>query len=184
MSPFSTKAIGPPAAASGDTWPMHAPRVAPLNRPSVIRQTLSPKSAAHDVSGGSEHLLHARPAARAFVSNHHDVAGFDLAFEDSRSGGFFALEDHCRAAELMHVRVHSAGFQHGTVGSKIPKQYGQTALLAVGIAQRTNDVGYLARSRRQCSRPSVFPVTVMQSRFSVPGFPARVLRIALIPPAR
>ena len=41
VSPSSTKAIGPPAAASGDTWPMHAPRVAPLNLPSVIRQTLS-----------------------------------------------------------------------------------------------------------------------------------------------
>lgn len=34
--------IGPPTAASGPTWPMQKPRVAPENRPSVIRATLSP----------------------------------------------------------------------------------------------------------------------------------------------
>ena len=33
------KAMGPPAAASGLTWPMAAPRVAPEKRPSVIRAT-------------------------------------------------------------------------------------------------------------------------------------------------
>jgi hypothetical protein len=42
MSPFSTNAIGPPTAASGPTWPMQKPRVAPENRPSVISATLSP----------------------------------------------------------------------------------------------------------------------------------------------
>ena len=31
-----------PAAASGDTWPMDAPLVAPEKRPSVISATLSP----------------------------------------------------------------------------------------------------------------------------------------------
>ncbi len=36
-------AIGPPTAASGDTWPMDAPRLAPENLPSVIRATLSPR---------------------------------------------------------------------------------------------------------------------------------------------
>ena len=43
MSPSSTRAMGPPMAASGDTWPMEAPREAPENRPSVIRATVEPR---------------------------------------------------------------------------------------------------------------------------------------------
>ena len=39
MSPSSTKAITPPSAASGDTCPIDAPLVAPLNLPSVISAT-------------------------------------------------------------------------------------------------------------------------------------------------
>ena len=34
--------MGPPSAASGETWPTQAPRVAPEKRPSVTRPTLSP----------------------------------------------------------------------------------------------------------------------------------------------
>ena len=42
MSPSSTRPMGPPWAASGQTWPMEAPRVAPEKRPSVMRATDSP----------------------------------------------------------------------------------------------------------------------------------------------
>src|SRR5205807_2668297 len=43
MSPSRTTAIGPPFAASGATWPIEIPWVAPENRPSVIRATSSPR---------------------------------------------------------------------------------------------------------------------------------------------
>jgi len=42
ISPSSTSAIGPPTAASGETCPMDAPRLAPENLPSVIRATDDP----------------------------------------------------------------------------------------------------------------------------------------------
>ena len=42
MSPSCRRPIGPPTAASGPTWPMQKPRVAPEKRPSVINATLSP----------------------------------------------------------------------------------------------------------------------------------------------
>ena len=42
MSPFLSKAIGPPNAASGPTCPTQKPLVAPENLPSVISATLSP----------------------------------------------------------------------------------------------------------------------------------------------
>src|SRR6185312_11808653 len=41
-SPLRTSAIGPPAAASGETWPIIIPRVAPEKRPSVSSATFSP----------------------------------------------------------------------------------------------------------------------------------------------
>ena len=42
MSPSSTRAIGPPTAASGETCPIEAPREAPEKRPSVIKATEEP----------------------------------------------------------------------------------------------------------------------------------------------
>ena len=42
VSPSRTAAIGPPTHASGATWPIISPLVAPLKRPSVIRATVSP----------------------------------------------------------------------------------------------------------------------------------------------
>ena len=43
MSPSSRSPIGPPTAASGETWPMAAPRVAPEKRPSVMSATHPPR---------------------------------------------------------------------------------------------------------------------------------------------
>lgn len=43
-SSFSTKAIGPPSEASGDTCPIAGPRVAPEKRPSVINAMVSTNS--------------------------------------------------------------------------------------------------------------------------------------------
>ena len=42
ISPSSTRAIGPPTAASGETCPIEAPLDAPENLPSVIRATELP----------------------------------------------------------------------------------------------------------------------------------------------
>ena len=50
-SPSCTAPIGPPAAASGATCPMHKPRVPPENRPSVTRATLSPNPAPTRAAG-------------------------------------------------------------------------------------------------------------------------------------
>ncbi|SHW33911.1 Uncharacterised protein [Mycobacteroides abscessus subsp. abscessus] len=43
MSPSSTSAIGPPAAASGEMWPMDSPEVPPEKRPSVMSAQLAPR---------------------------------------------------------------------------------------------------------------------------------------------
>ena len=43
ISPAFIIAIGPPAAASGEICPIHAPLVPPENLPSVISATLEPR---------------------------------------------------------------------------------------------------------------------------------------------
>src|SRR5690606_2356598 len=45
LSPFSTRAIGPPSVASGAMCPTHSPVVPPENRPSVISMTSLPSPA-------------------------------------------------------------------------------------------------------------------------------------------
>ena len=69
--------MGPPEAASGETWPMQAPRVAPENRPSVMSATWIAQTHAHDGRGGVQHLPHARAALGAFVADDHHVAGMN-----------------------------------------------------------------------------------------------------------
>ena len=90
MSPSRTAAIGPPAAASGATWPAIRPRVAPEKRPSVTSATESPRPAPMMRRRHAEHLAHARPALRALVADHHDVAGDDAPALDRREGGLLA----------------------------------------------------------------------------------------------
>ena len=67
------RAIGPPTAASGPTWPTQNPRVAPENRPSVIRATLSPTLPVQRRSGG-KHLPHTGATPGPLVADHEDLA--------------------------------------------------------------------------------------------------------------
>ena len=84
----------------------------------------------------------------------------------------------------MHLRVHAAGLQHRAVGGEISEEHGQAALLAVGIAQRTNDVAVLhdriadVLAERLAGHGDAVEIA------AYPVLPARVLRIALMPPAR
>jgi hypothetical protein len=70
MSPSFKSAIGPPTAASGPTWPMQKPRVAPEKRPSVISATLLAHALAVERRRGRQHLAHAGAALGAFVADH------------------------------------------------------------------------------------------------------------------
>src|SRR5207253_1494988 len=98
------------------------------------------EASAHDIGGGCEHLLHAGAAARAFVADDDDVAGFDFVFEDAGGGGFFGFENHGGAFELVHGGMHGAGFQNGAIGGEVAEEDGEAALLAVGIVEGADDV--------------------------------------------
>ena len=75
-SPSRSLPIGPPASASGDTWPMHAPVETPLKRASVSTATCLPNGRYLQRAGELIGLLHPgahRPAA----DQHEHVAGRD-----------------------------------------------------------------------------------------------------------
>src|SRR3989337_286729 len=93
VSPFLRAAMGPRAAASGDTWPMQAPRVPPEKRPSVMSATLVPSPMPTMLAlGGSDHAVALHHAARE-----EGGAGLLLRFVDA--GG---------AAKGHHRRVDGA----------------------------------------------------------------------------
>ena len=92
------RAIGPPRAASGATWPTMKPWVAPEKRPSVISATSSPRPAPTIAAGHAEHLAHAGPAARAFVADDDDVAGLDRLALDRVERRLLAVEHARRTA--------------------------------------------------------------------------------------
>ena len=70
--------MGPPASASGVTWPMQAPVETPLKRASVITATCLPKSQVAQGGGDLIGLFHAR-AHGAAAHQHEDVARLDAA---------------------------------------------------------------------------------------------------------
>jgi len=77
-SPSRSLPIGPPASASGPTWPMQAPVETPEKRASVSTATCLPKLRCLSAEGDLVNLLHAR-AHWAATDQHHHVAGTDRA---------------------------------------------------------------------------------------------------------
>ena len=71
------------------------------------------QACADDGRGHAQHFSHARPAGRALIPNHHDIAGFDLTGLHGDKGILFPVVHFCRAAEC-HDRVsghlHDAAF--------------------------------------------------------------------------
>ena len=83
-SPSRTKAIGPPSAASGATWPMQNPHVPPEKRPSVIEGAVGAAPGALERPGDGQHLAHPRPALRSLVADHEHGARHDRRRRGSR----------------------------------------------------------------------------------------------------
>ena len=68
--------MGPPASASGPTWPMQAPVETPEKRASVTQRDVLADAEVLQRRGHLVDLLHAR-AHRAAADEHHHVAGAD-----------------------------------------------------------------------------------------------------------
>ena len=128
VSPSSTSAIAPPAAASGETWPIDRPEVPPEKRPSVISAHVGAEAAALQVRGRVEHLLHAGAAARTLVADDDDVAGLDACREDRLDRLVLGLDDDGRAAEREDRLVDAGGLDDAAALGEVAAQHRQAAV--------------------------------------------------------
>src|SRR5690606_25991176 len=90
------------------------------------------------VAGGIEHLLHARPAARAFVADDHHVTGLDPIAQDGLHRRLLALEHAGRPGERENARIHARGLHDAAVHGDVAVQHGEPAVLAVGMFHITD----------------------------------------------
>ena len=89
-----------------------------------------------ECSRHGQHLAHSGAALWAFVSNNHNITGFDFTLQDRRHGILFAFEHACRSFEPQVL--HSCNLHDGTFRSEIPFQYANRARLVDRLRYRTN----------------------------------------------
>ncbi len=132
-SPSRTSAIGPPAAASGETWPMAAPRVAPEKRPSVMSAVSASRPMPARALVASSISRMPGPPRGPFVADDDDVAGVDPAADDRRVGGIFRVEDPRGPSVLEHGRGDGRALHHRAVGGEVAAEHGDPASRGVGL---------------------------------------------------
>src|SRR5258706_14466803 len=98
------------------------------------------KAHTHNISGGSQHFLHARPTARPFIANDNDITGLYLAIENAREGLLLRIEDACGAIMAHHGRGHSGNLDDRAIGSEVAKEDGKPSTLTVRFIHRQNDL--------------------------------------------
>jgi hypothetical protein len=142
MSPSRTRPIAPPSAASGETWPIDRPEVPPEKRPSVSSAQAFAEALRLQVAGRIEHFLHARPAARALIADHDDIAGLDLVVEDAFDRRILALEDLGRAGEFQDRLVDAGRLHDAAVERDVALEHGEAAILREGVLGRADDARF------------------------------------------
>ena len=88
-----------------------------------------------DIRSGIKHFLHTGATFRPFVGNHDDIATHHLSAQDALASSILWIKHLGRARKFPNTFVHSGCFYHTTVLSDISLQYGQPAVLAVGMFQ-------------------------------------------------
>ncbi len=129
----------PPAAASGETWPMDRPEVPPEKRPSVIRAHSLPRPLGFQIAGRVQHFLHPRPALWPLIPDHQHIAGLDAVGQDRLNSGVLQFEHAGGAREDQDQLVHPGGFHDAAVGRDIALQHRKAAVFGKGVFGRADD---------------------------------------------
>ena len=117
-SPSFTRPIGPPSLASGETCPIHGPRVPPEKRPSVIRATDSSRPMPAICGCGCQHFTHSRTSFGTFVTDNDNVSGLHIPCKNALHGIFFTIIHPCGTCMDTHFRVNRNLLYNRAVGSK------------------------------------------------------------------
>ena len=95
------------------------------------------QSLAHDGGGDGQHLLHARSALGAFVTDDDDVAGLDVAPLNGLEGGGLLVKDPGRS--FKDLFLVSGDLDYSAVGCQVAPQDGQSAGGAARLVDGGND---------------------------------------------
>ena len=122
--------MGPPAAASGETWPMAAPRVAPEKRPSVMRATEPLIRSSHTMASVVMSISGMPQPAGALIADDDHLAGIDLVGHHGVVGVLLVVEDTGHSVDHLAL-INGAGgvLQDAALGGQIALQDGHGALL-------------------------------------------------------
>ena len=165
------------AAASGETWPIDSPEVPPENRPSVISAQARPSPLPFRNDGRVQHLLHARPAARALVADHDDVAGRRPGRRGSRRRRPPATRTPGPGRRTSTApRARPAVFTTAPSGARLPYSMREPAVGGVGV----RDVADAAGGRVEVER---LPARRLRERLGRSA-PRRAPRGTARPPRR
>ena len=93
---------------------------------------------ANERASGGQHFRHARATLGAEVTQHHHVAGLDLAVHDGGQGALFVVE-HTRGAGD-HGVLQARDLGHAAFGAQVALEDGQVALGIDGLADRQDHV--------------------------------------------
>ena len=161
--------MGPPTAASGETWPMDAPLEAPENLPSVISATEdpSPIPAIADV-GFSISLMPGPPLGPSYLITTTSpalifpprIASMASSSQSNTLAGPSCTIISGTTAERLTIPVSGAIFPLSTA---IPPSAIKGSSMGLMVSGSIFTEFFIFS-------PTVFPVTVMQSRFKSPFF--------------
>ena len=149
-SPSRTSAIGPPRAASGETWPTINPRVAPLKRPSVTSTTDSPRprptiaEVIDSISG-----IPGAPAG-PFVAHHDHIARLRHPTVDPCLARLLRVEHARRAA--VERRLVACQLDHRALRGKVAAEHTQRPARLERCRERPRRPRRRDRSRRPRAR--------------------------------
>ena len=181
MSPSRIAAMGPPSAASGDTWPIIRPRVAPLKRPSVSSATESPKpSPTIAPVTASISRVPGPPFGPSLRITTTSPAFTRLAFTAAMAS---SSDSKTRAGPRWLSRSCPLIFATHPSGDRFPRRITSPPVALSGLSRGAITSWSGVSTAIDASSPMVFPVTVRADSFS---FLPRSSRFASsrIPPAR
>ena len=138
-SPSRTSAIGPPRAASGETWPTIKPARCAAEAAVGDEDDRFAEPAPDDRRGDRQHLGHPRCAGRALVADDDDVARLNRAAVDRRLARLLRVEG-ARRPTVDRVLV-ARELDDRALGSEVPEEHAQRA---AWLERRAGDRDHLA----------------------------------------
>ncbi len=97
-----------------------------------------PQPHGFQITGGIQHLLHAGPTTRSFVTDKNHITFVYLTVQDGANRRFLAFNNSGRSAEVENAFIHPSGFNDAAFQSDVTEQHRQAAVLAIGILNVTD----------------------------------------------